>query len=262
MKTILYIAPHLSTGGGPQYLYKKIESINDVYNVFVIEYEDITGGVFVVQKNKIKSLLGNKLISIPYGGDKNIIIETINKIKPDIIHLEEMPEYFMNNDIANKIYSTDRIYKIFETSHDSSFNPDNKRFFPDKFVLVSEYQLDMLGSLNIPMEVVHYPIDKYIRPDRNESLVKLGLDPNYLHVLHVGLFTPRKNQKEFFEYARKFEDKKVLFHSVGNMADNFRFYWESLLNNKPDNVVVHGEKSNVDDFYSAMDLFFFSTLYL
>jgi hypothetical protein len=259
MKKLLYIAPHLSTGGLPQYLTKKIELLNDKYLIYVIEYEDITGGVLVVHKNKIKNLIGDRLITIPWGGDKQNIIKHINIIQPDIIHLEEMPEYFMDDDIAKQIYTTKRRYKIFETSHDSSFNTNNKRFTPDKLILVSNYQLGMLKDLNIPMDVVEYPIEDFQRPNREDALKKLGLDPSYQHVLHVGLFTPRKNQQEFFEYAEHFLNDRVIFHCVGNMADNFRSYWEPLIANKPTNVVVHGEKSNVGDFYGAMDLFLFTS---
>ena len=259
MKKLLYIAPHLSTGGLPQYLTKKIEQLKDQYEIYVIEYEDVTGGVLVVQKNKIKDLIGDRLLTIPWGGDKNFVIEKINLIKPDIIHLEEMPEYFMSDEIASKIYVNNRTYKIFETSHDSSFNINNKRFVPDKFILVSKYQVKMLSELPIPSEVVEYPIEYKERPDRIEALLKLGLDPEYKHVLHVGLFTPRKNQSEFFEYAKSLQNEKIIFHSVGNTADNFKYYWEPLLNNKPDNIIVHGERSDVDNFYSAMDLFLFTS---
>jgi glycosyltransferase involved in cell wall biosynthesis len=259
MKKLLFITPHLSTGGLPQYLTKKIELLNDAYDIYVIEYDDITGGVLVIQKNKIKNLIGDKLITIPFGSDKNILIDKINEIKPDIIHLEEMPEYFMSDDIARKIYTSDRNYKIFETCHDSSFDTNRKRFTPDKFILVSNYQIKMLQPLGINSEVVEYPIDYKERPNREETLLKLGLDPDYKHVLHVGLFTPRKNQKEFFEYANSLKNEKILFHSIGSLADNFRYYWEPLMSNKPDNIVVHGEKSNVDEFYSAMDLFLFTS---
>jgi hypothetical protein len=259
MKKLLYIAPHLSTGGLPQYLTKKIELLNDTYDIYVVEYDDITGGVLVVQKNKIKNLIGDKLITIPFGSDKNVLIDKINEIQPDIIHLEELPEYFMSDEITKKIYTDNRNYKIFETCHDSSFNTNNKRFSPDKFILVSNYQIKMLDDLNIDSEVVEYPIEYKNRPDRDQSLLKLGLDPTYKHVLHVGLFTPRKNQKEFFEYAKKFIGQKVQFHSVGSTADNFRYYWEPLLNDKPENIIIHGEKSNVDDFYSSMDLFLFTS---
>ena len=259
MKKLLYIAPHLSTGGLPQYLTKKIELLNDTYDIYVVEYDDITGGVLVIQKNKIKNLIGDKLITIPFGSDKNVLIDKINEIQPDIIHLEELPEYFMSDDIAKKIYTDNRNYKIFETCHDSSFNTNNKRFSPDKFILVSNYQVKMLGELNINSEVVEYPIEYKNRPDRDQSLINLGLDPTYKHVLHIGLFTPRKNQKEFFEYAEKFVGQKIQFHSIGCMADNFKHYWEPLLKDKPENIIIHGEKSNVDDFYSSMDLFLFTS---
>lgn len=259
MEKLLYLASHLSTGGMPQYLAKKVELMVKHYDVYVVEYEDITGGVLVVQKNIIKDLIHDNLISIPYGGDKNEIISIIDSIKPDIIHFTEMPEYFMEYNIAKQIYKNDRSYKIFETCHDSSFNPTNKRFFPDKFILVSQYQVEMLQSLKIPSEVVEYPIEYNKRPDRNEMLMKLGLDPEYKHVLHVGLFTPRKNQSEFFEYAKKFLGSKIIFHSVGALADNFKDYWEPLLSNKPENLIVHGQKSNTADFYAAMDLFLFTS---
>ena len=259
MKVLLYIAPHLSTGGLPQYLTKKVELLKNIYKIYVVEYEDITGGRLVIQKNKIKDLLGDNLITIPWGGSKQILIDTINNIKPDIIHLEEMPEYFMSDDIAKQIYTSDRKYKIFETSHDSSFDTSRKKYQPDKFILVSNYQVGMLKSLNIPSEVVEYPIEFKERPNREQALIKLGLDPTYKHVLHVGLYTPRKNQAEFYEYANQFLGEKVMFHSLGNMADNFRYYWEPLLNNKPDNMIWHGEKTNVDDYYAAMDLFLFTS---
>jgi hypothetical protein len=259
MKKLLYIAPHLSTGGLPQYLTKKIELLNDTYDIYVVEYDDITGGVLVIQKNKIKNLIGDKLITIPFGSDKNVLIDKINEIQPDIIHLEELPEYFMSDDIAKKIYTDNRNYKIFETCHDSSFNTNNKRFSPDKFILVSNYQVKMLDDLKINSEVVEYPIEYKNRPDRDQSLINLGLDPTYKHVLHIGLFTPRKNQKEFFEYAEKFVGQKIQFHSIGCMADNFKHYWEPLLKDKPENIIIHGEKSNVDDFYSSMDLFLFTS---
>jgi hypothetical protein len=43
---ILFIAPHLSTGGCPQYLLKKIVELNDSNEVYCVEYTDVTGGVF------------------------------------------------------------------------------------------------------------------------------------------------------------------------------------------------------------------------
>jgi hypothetical protein len=50
MKKILFIAPHLSTGGLPQFLLKKIQSLINDYEIYCVEYDDITGGVLVVQR--------------------------------------------------------------------------------------------------------------------------------------------------------------------------------------------------------------------
>ena len=139
----------------------------------------------------------------------------------------------MDFDIAKQIYTQDRKYIIVETSHDSSYNTDQKSFFPDKFMFVSDWQIQQYKNIDIPKVLVEYPIDYKERPNREEALQKLGLDPNKKHILHIGLFTPRKNQKEFFEFAKALPEFE--FHCVGNQADNFRHYWEPLMLDKPSN---------------------------
>jgi len=59
MKKLLYIAPHLSTGGLPQYLYKKIELLQGEFDIYLVEWDNHTGGVLVVQRNKITNLLSS-----------------------------------------------------------------------------------------------------------------------------------------------------------------------------------------------------------
>ena len=49
------------------------------------------------------------------------------------------------------------------------------------------------------------------------------------------------------------------FHSVGNQADNFKWYWEPLMKFKPDNCIVWGERDDASKFYKASDLFYFSS---
>jgi FkbM family methyltransferase len=257
-KKLLYVAPHLSTGGLPQYLYKKIELLINDYDIYVIEWVNHTGGVLVVQRNRITGILSPENF-FTLGEDKKEILEIIGRINPDIIHVEEMPEYFMDYEIAKEIYTENRSYKIFESSHDSSFDTRNKRFFPDKLLLVSNYQIEMLKDLGVPCVLAEYPIEFKSRPNREEALSSLGLDPEYKHVINVGLFTPRKNQAEVFQYARVLKDYKIKFHFIGNQADNFKYYWEPLIKNKPDNCVVWGERSDVHKFYEAADLFLFTS---
>lgn len=256
MKKLLYIAPHLSTGGLPQYLTKKVELLRNDFEIFLVEWVDCTGGRLVVQRNQLQEYLDNNHF-FTLQENKMELIDIIDRVKPDIVHSEEIPEFYMDFDVASKLYRTDRDYIIVETSHDSSYDTTQKKFFPDKFLFVSEWQVQQYKDIEIPKKVVYYPIEYKERPNRDEALRALGLDPNKKHVLHVGLFTPRKNQAEFFEYARSLPEYE--FHSVGNQADNFKWYAEPLMANKPDNVTWWNERKDVDNFYKAMDLFLFTS---
>jgi FkbM family methyltransferase len=258
-KVILFIAPHLSTGGMPQYLYKQIECLVDVFDVYCAEWDDVTGGHLVVQRNKILNLLGKNLITLDQ--DKHHLFKIIEEFRPDIIHLQEIPEMFMPYDVAQKLYSANRKYIIIETSHDSSYQVENKMHFPDKFMMVSQYQVEEYKKLaSIPCELVEYPIEyRTSTKSRNQALLDLGLDPNKKHVITVGLFTPRKNQAEVIEYAKSLKDYPIQFHFIGNQADNFKHYWEPLMKDFPDNCKWWGERSDVDTFYEMADLFLFTS---
>jgi len=256
MQKLLFIAPHLSTGGLPQYLTKKIELLKDTYDIYLVEWVDVTGGVLVVTRNKIKNLVDpNKFFTL--GENKMELIDIINRVQPDIVHTEEIPEFYMEFDVASALYKTDRNYILIETSHDSSFDTTQKKFFPDKFMFVSNWQIEQYKDINIPSVLVEYPIEYIERPDREEALRNLQLDPAKKHILHVGLYTSRKNQAEFFEYARSMPEYE--FHSLGNRADNFKWYWGPLAQDTPPNLTWWNERTDVDAFYQAMDLFLFTS---
>ena len=252
---IVYISPHLSTGGCPQFLLKKIQILHKEHEIHCIEYSD--HGIFTVQKNQIIEILGKNFHSVNYKREE--LLDIIEKVNPEVVHLEEMPEYFMDHEIAKKLYRKDRTYKIIETSHDSSFDPNNKVFFPDHFTFVSQFQKESQKSLNVPSDVCEYPITIVPRKNREEALKVLGLDPKKKHVVNVGLFTPRKNQAEIVEYARKLKDYPIQFHFIGNHADNFRFYWEPIMKDFPSNCKWWNERRDVDNFYQAADLFLFTS---
>ena len=73
---IIYITPHLSTGGAPQFTLNKIELLILDYNIICIEYNFLSPD-FTIQRNKIIKLLGDNFISL--GDDK------FNLIKADIL---------------------------------------------------------------------------------------------------------------------------------------------------------------------------------
>jgi len=262
MKKILMITPHLSTGGQPQYLLKQIENTSDVV-FYCVEWSDVTGGVYTVQRNKIKDLLGDRLYTLYE--DKNDIYRIIEEIQPDVIHFQEIPETFVDYQILNNIYSNDRSYFIVVTTHSSYTEPSELKWLADRFILVSEWSRRKFEDYfqgSIPCDVWEYPIEKHIY-DKNSAKNKLGFELDYKHVLHVGLFTSGKNQGIIFELAKMCELKgyKIKFHFVGNQAINFENYWKPLMESKPDNCIVHGEQSNVSDYYMASDLFYFPSLW-
>lgn len=251
---IMYVSPHLSTGGLPQYLLKKLEILGNSVETLVVEYADLGGTAFIVQKEQIKKVSTIKTLY----DNKSEILDVIDEFNPDVIHFEEMPEYFMDSSIAEKIYRN-RNYKIVETTHDSSFDVNNKLFIPDEFLFVSHYSIEQFKQLNVPARLVEYPIIVKERPDRINALKRLGLSHDKVHILNVGLFTPRKNQKEIVEYASEMLNLPVQFHFVGNQAGNFDFYWKPIMDSLPSNCTVWGERSDVDLFYSSMDLFLFTS---
>jgi len=256
-KKILYVSPHFSTGGLPQYLLKKIESFNDSSDIYCVEYS-YYGDAYVVQRNKVISILGDKFISL--GDDKSKLIEIISDISPDIIHFEEIVETFIDNDILKIIYGKDRKYFICETCHSSQIEPSVKIYKPDKFAMVSKWIMNKFSILGIPSELLEYPIENK-KPNKRLALLDLNLDPNKKHVINVGLFTPGKNQGELINYARALVGFPIEFHFIGNQAPNFYDYWEPLMKDLPSNCRVWGERSDVDTFYQAADLFAFTSVF-
>jgi autotransporter strand-loop-strand O-heptosyltransferase len=257
---ILFLAPHLSTGGMPSVLLKRIQALQgfDV-EIIVVEYSNHSDE-YVVQKNEIKKLV-HKIYTLV--DNKMELMDIIKRHNIHLVHIEEMVEDSVNNfpvDLLNDLYDNDRTWKIVETCHNVYFKPDiEKKYHPDAYIFCTPYHLGTFGKMPSAKFVLEYPIENKI-PSKAEKLyekVKLGMNPLKKHVLNVGLWTPGKNQGEGVEIARQLPDME--FHFVGNQAVNFKHYWEPLMQNLPDNVHVWGERSDVDKFMTACDVFMFNS---
>jgi glycosyltransferase involved in cell wall biosynthesis len=249
---LLFITPHLSTGGLPQFLLKKIEVLINDFDIYCIEWDNITGGVLVVQRSQIERLLDKKLITLSH--NKEEVLDIISSIDPDIIHFEEFPETFISSTLLRQIYNLD--IKICETTHGTLFNPSDKITTPDKMMFISKGNVSQYKKICGDFDVVTYPTKN--KDVRNHFIDELGLDRNKFHILNVGLFNSNKNQGEIFEYARYFTDD-VQFHFVGSQAMNFADYWSPLLEKKSNNCIIWGERSDAFKFYAISDLFLFTS---
>lgn len=257
---ILYLAPHLSTGGMPSVLLKRIQALEGFdAEIIVVEYSNHSDE-YVVQKNEIKKLV-TKVYTL--GENKMELMDIIKRHNVHLVHVEEMVEDSVNNfpiELVNELYDNNRTWKIVETCHNVYFKPDiEKRYHPDAYVFCTKFHLETFKNMPSRKFVLEYPIENKI-PSKGEKLyekVKLGLNPMKTHVLNVGLWTPGKNQAEGIEIARQLPDME--FHFVGNQAVNFKHYWEPLMQDLPDNVHVWGERSDVDKFMMACDVFMFNS---
>lgn len=291
---LLYVTPHLSTGGMPQFLLKRLKELQkykDEIEIFVVEFS-MFSHTYIVQRDEIINLLDDEhFINLSILGEetqdekKERLIDIIKEKNIDIVHFEEISEAFesfnkVSKTLLNAIYTNDRTWKIVETCHNNWFNPINRKLHPDAYSLVTPHHFEKTFKNEPSYKEVHvYPIEDLVTEIKekheiynNEFRVpliekiakreKLGLDPFKTHVLNVGLWTEGKNQGEGVEIARKVweKNKNIHFHFIGNQAPNFENYWEPIMKNLPPNVTVWYERNDVSDFMIASDVFMFNSI--
>lgn len=246
---ILFLAPHLSTGGMPQFLLKRIESLGSSVNIFVVEYQNYSDD-YVVQKNKIKAIVPNYYT---LGDNKLELLDIINRNKIDVVHIDEMSEQ-LDEQMVKALYSEKRTWKIFETCHNISFNCDKeKKFHPEAYLFCTPYHLETFAKMPSDKFCIKYPIERV----DTKIIVPYGFDIRKTNVINVGLWTPGKNQKEGIEIAKKYPNME--FHFIGNQAINFKEYWEPLMKELPSNVKVWGERNDIQSFMALADIFMFNS---
>lgn len=256
---IAFITPNLSTGGMPEYVRRSIELLDRNKNSIIL-IEMRTEKILNAVRKRVLDLDKIELFSADNSPIK--AIEKIKDFNPDIIHFTEPAEQTINPKYLFQIYNSDRTWKIIETCHDSSYPLQSKQFLPDKFLLVSPFQVKMLQSLGVPSEIIQYDVPELDKNDRNFLITKLNLDPNKKHIFQFGIFSPRKNQKETIEIAKLMINDPVQFHFIGNTADSYSYYWKPLLDNLPSNCKYWGEHKDVQQFYSVADMVIFPSIEL
>ena len=261
--SVLFLAPHLSTGGMPGFLLKRVQELQHFVRIYVVEYSDFSP-VYVVQKNEIKKLLPeNRMFTL--GENKMELVDIIKRNSIDVVHVEEMLEGFesfnqISPQLLDALYAPDRTWRIVETCHNVWFKPDElKKYEPEAYAFCTPYHYKTFANMKAYKDVIEFPIE-----DKRPSIVhkvdakdELGFNLNRPNVVNVGLWTPGKNQKEGIEIARKYPSMD--FHFVGNQAPNFKDYWEPLMENLPKNVKIWGERSDIETFLKAADIFMFNS---
>lgn len=273
---ILFLAPHLSTGGMPSYLLKRIESISQYYpfvEIFLAEFCQYST-LYTVQRDRIKSIVPEERFWTINTLDNHTVensMKVIDIIKThfiDIVHIDEIVEGFdsfnkVPNELKYALYDNDRNWRVVETCHNIWFDPgSSKVFHPDAYALCTPYHLEKtFKGMPSHQEVFEFPIENKFRSrvEQVRCQEELGLDVTKVHIINVGLWTSGKNQGEGIEIARHFEGGNVEFHFIGNQASNFESYWAPLMSNLPTNVKIWGERKDVELFMKASDVLMFNS---
>jgi hypothetical protein len=100
MKKLLFICPHLSTGGAPQVSVNKIQLLKNDFEIKVVEYSFLAYQ-FVVQRNRIIELVSTDNFYSLSGDKSGMLKRIIEDFEPDFISIEEFPEMFMDKTIAD-----------------------------------------------------------------------------------------------------------------------------------------------------------------
>ena len=268
---VLFLAPHLSTGGMPGFLLKRIELLQKYcpeLDIFVVEHR-YYGDAYVVQRNQIRDILPTDHFW-SLGENKLELIDIIKENKIDVVHVDEMIEGFdsfnqVSPQLMNALYDNNRTWRMIETCHNVWFDPSaNKKFHPDAYAFCTpHHKEDTFSKMPSYGQVLEFPIEDNFRTkdEQSEAQSLLGLDPSKIHVVNVGLWTSGKNQKEGVELAKLLVESnpEIQFHFVGNQAPNFKSYWEPIMETIPSNVKVWGERSDVSTFMKAADVFMFNS---
>ena len=98
---------------------------------------------------------------------------------------------------------------------------------------------------------------------REEMRKKLGINKQTFVVGHIGRFTKPKNHKYLIELfsilKRTNSDCCLLMVGSGELFDDIRTYCEEL--NIMDSVIMPGSRADTENFYQAMDVFVFPSLW-
>ena len=268
---ILFVAPHLSTGGMPSFLLKRIKSLLEYskdIEIFVVEFTNVSYD-YVVQRNEILEIIGEDHFW-SLGENKLELIDIIKNNNINIVHIDEMIECLDSytkapESLFDKIYDKNRTWRVVETCHNVWFNPDtSKKYSPDGYAFCTPWhQVATFKHMPSKNMVAEFPIENNIPTieEKTEAKKQLGFDLDKKHVINVGLWTQGKNQKEGVEIAKHLlqTNPEIQFHFIGNQAPNFKEYWEPIMQDIPSNVTVWGERNDVDTFMKAADVFMFNS---
>lgn len=151
---LLFITPTLKNDFRSKYLLNKIESLQESNQVWCIEVSSSEQQSHY--RERISSLIEKKFITIL--NDQNLSSAIIS-LRPDIVSFEEFCETFISKVELDSIFSlvSNSNLKIFETTFDSSLEPEKKQYLPSKIMVTNSEDFDKYFRTDLPIELISLP---------------------------------------------------------------------------------------------------------
>ena len=235
---IAFAVNHLSTGGMPRFVYNSIKYLDrDKYQPFLFEASH-------AHIDEIR----NQILDLPnlthHLVNKGQFIDFVYKYGIDLIHYHDWDKYARPVDIP----SIETVHNPFLHTHEIGH--------ADLYLLISEHQIKHYQGMN------YKKIDTFI--DNNEFNLdrfankqqKIRNQYNFPQdkkiVMCIGILASYKNQAQLLKL---WDPDLATLVFVGPLAENFKSYWEPLVNNySNDRIIFMGAQKDIPSLLSIADV--------
>lgn len=274
---VLQVIGGMNFGGAENFLmnmYRNIDRTKVQFDflvnrkgVFDDEIKELGGNVYyipalqkvgpIIYVHNLKNFLNNNNYSIVHSHLNQVtglILETAKKcgVKVRIAHCHSS---------SNSSYNF--ITRIYKNYLNTKINKNATIFFACSEIAAQWLFKEKANEAIIIKNAID--IDRFKFNEEKRKLIRkeLKINENEIVVGHVGRFSTVKNHKFLIEIFNEFqknnENTKLLLVGDGPLRNEIENQTAEL--NITDKVILVGNKKNVEDYYNAMDLFVFPSLY-
>ncbi len=286
---ILFYSHNFNFEGAPNVLYEIAIALQKKgkYNISVVSPSDGHARNSLEQQG-IKTIVLNEddpmHFKMEYGDNEGFIllkpkiIEMLTDEVPDVVFVNVLHNYHVIN-ILNKleIPSVWMIHESFDEERQVQLIMNNSQNYYNAFqqaktvVFCTRYSQQYYEPYNFKnnFRIIHNALNqRYSNLKLNEALKnkarnKLGIQPDELVILNVGIIVEHKNQEIIIRAARSLTGKKLKYFLVG--ARNPLPYLEKIARlvyefELEKEITMVSETNEIDSFYRAADIFVFTSI--
>lgn len=275
---ILHVIGGLNLGGAENFLmniYRNIDRSKIQFDflvnrggAFEDEIKELGGKIFYIPAlQKVGPIIYKKKLHEFYRQHKEYLIvhSHLNQVSGIILEVskkEKIPvriaHSHSSSNFANNFF--ERLYKNYLNT---KINKNATNFFACSDDAAKWLYKEKAKEAIIIKNAIDIERFKFNEEKRNLIRKELNIDESDIVIGHVGRFSSVKNHKFLIELFNEFQkdkkNSKLLLVGDGPLKNEIEN--QIVTFNIKDKVILVGNKKNVEDYYNAMDLFVFPSLY-